>query len=318
MTDTTTQHHDAPLGADWELNHVGLMVTNRDAVLSHFQKLGVGVSVGPQPLLPHEDGEGSLMFYRTLEGDPVTNTYPNGGAHNFRDGECQIGNCQLEVYPMRPGPGIFISEYLDAKGPGINHICFNTADLEAETEMLLAKDCPLTFDARVNGRTVENYLDTRNHGDVMISLRPPATPWEKAWKANNEAHPLVRDWSFLGLGIAVADVDASVAYYEGLGFQANGDAAEDTALGSRRRAVRVGPLSFEFAEALADGSICADSLALRGDGVSDLGFAVADLAAEETRLEARGARVLRRSEDGRTLYMDTREEGNIMLRLVQQ
>ena len=87
------------LGDNWELNHVGLMITNRNATLRHFQSIGVGVSVGPQPLLPHEPGEGSLMYYRTLEGDPVTNTYRTGGAHTFNDGESQIGDCQLECYP---------------------------------------------------------------------------------------------------------------------------------------------------------------------------------------------------------------------------
>ncbi len=305
-------------GDNWELNHVGLMAPNRDAILKHYQNLGVGVSVGPQPLLPHEDGEGSLTFYRTLQGDPVTHTYPTGGAHNFQDGECQIGNCQLECYPMRAGSGMFLAEYVATKGPGINHICFNTPDVEGDTAVLLKKDCPLTFNALVNGRTVENYLDTRDHGDVMISLRPPPTDWERAWKANNEAHPLVTDWTFLGLGIGVSDVDASVGYYESLGFHPAGDASEDERLGVRRRGVRVGPIVFEFAEAIAADNVCADSLALRGDGVNDLGFAVPDLDAEEARLRARGGKMLRRSEDGRTLYVDTRAEGNIMLRLVQR
>ena len=92
-------------GDNWVLNHVGMTVGDRNAVLRYYQTHGLGVSVGPQPLLPHEEGEGSLMFYQTLEGDPITNTYRTGGAHNFKDGECQIGDCQLECFPMRPGPG---------------------------------------------------------------------------------------------------------------------------------------------------------------------------------------------------------------------
>ena len=305
------------LGDDWEVNHVGLMVTNRNAVLSHFQKLGVGVRVGPQPLLPHEDGEGSLMVWRKLDGDPITNTYLTGGAHNFRDGECQIGYCQLEVYAMKPGPGMFINEYLAAKGPGINHICFNSPNIDADTDDLLTKNCPLTFDARVNGHTVENYLDTRKHGDLMLSLRPPPTAWERAWKANNEAHPLVPAWRFRGLGIGVTNVDNSVAFYEDMGFEALGDATEDISLGIRCRSVKVGPLTFEFAEALGDDNVLADSLARRGDGVNDIGFAVDDLEAEQARLQARGATILRKSADERTLYVDTREEGNMLVRLVQ-
>ena len=41
------------MSANWILNHLGMMVTNRNATLNHFQSLGVGVSVGPQPLLPY-------------------------------------------------------------------------------------------------------------------------------------------------------------------------------------------------------------------------------------------------------------------------
>ena len=103
--------------------------------------------------------------------------------------KAKLATVQLECYPMRPGPGMFLSEYLARKGPGINHICFNTASVEADTQFFLQKGCALMFNALVNGKTVENYLDTRTHGDLMISLRPPATDWEKAWKANNEAHP---------------------------------------------------------------------------------------------------------------------------------
>ena len=39
------------MGEDWELNHVGLMVTNRNKVLRYFQSIGVGVSVGVGVLL---------------------------------------------------------------------------------------------------------------------------------------------------------------------------------------------------------------------------------------------------------------------------
>ncbi|MEE2913582.1 MAG: VOC family protein [Pseudomonadota bacterium] len=304
-------------GDNWELNHVGLMISDRNATLRHFQSIGVGVSVGPQPLLPHEPGHGSLTLYRTLEGDPMTNTYPTGGAHNFRDGECQIGDCQLECYPMRPGPGSFISEYLAKQGPGINHICFNTPDIEKDSQVFLDLGCELTFDARVNGKTVENYLDTRKHGDLMISLRPPPTDWERAWKANNQAHPLVPQWKFLGLGVAVADLDATVAYYATMGFEAVSDPMTDTILGTRRQGVQVGPLTFEFSEALSDNSVVADSLSKRGDGVNDLGFGVTDLDAETQRLEAKGVTTLRRSNDNQVTYLDTRAEGNIMLRLAQ-
>ena len=56
---------------DWKFNHLGMMVIDRDEILSHYQSIGLGVSVGPQPLLPYIEGEGEITFFRELEGDPI-------------------------------------------------------------------------------------------------------------------------------------------------------------------------------------------------------------------------------------------------------
>ena len=305
------------LGEDWVLNHVGMTVSNRNATLQHFQSLGVGVSVGPQPLLPYEEGEGSLMFYQRLDGDPITRTYPTGGVHHFTDGECQIGNCQLECYPMRPGSGIFLSEYLAKKGPGINHICFNAPDVEADTDWLVGKGCPIMFNALVNGKTVENYLDSRRFGDLMISLRPPASDWEKAWKKNNESHPLVNDWQFIGVGVAVSSVKQAADYYESLGFSRVGDVLDDAVLGMRRQSVGIGQICLDFIEPLMGQGICAEVLALRGEGVFSIRFQVADLEAEKHRLQQRGLLIHNKGIAGDCTYFDARLEGNIFVQLTQ-
>ena len=194
---------------DWEFNHLGMMVIDRDEILTHYQSIGLGISVGPQPLLPYTVGEGEITFFRELEGDPISHKYKTGGVHNFKDGQSQIGNCQLEIYPMKPGPGMFISRYMEKKGDGINHIAINTNDIEKDTQYFIDRGCELVFNVTTNGKTIENYIDTRLHGDLMISLRPSADDWEKSWRKNNESHPMVNDWSFLGLGICVDDLESA-------------------------------------------------------------------------------------------------------------
>ena len=307
------------MGKGWLLNQVGLMVINRNDVLKYFQSLGMGISVGPQPLLPHEEGEGELTYYRTLEGDPITFTYPTGGTHDFRDGESQIGDCQLEVYPMKPGPGMFISEYLEQKGPGINHICFNTPNIKEDTQILLSKGCNLVFNATVNGETVENYIDTRKFGDVMISLRPPAGDWEESWRANNRTHPLVSKWKILGVDIAVHDIEKASKYYSDLGFSEVGPIVEDDVLKVRSHRFNVGPLIFELVEPLVKDSIYQKSLLLRGDGIVNLVFIVKDLELEVEKLTAKGAGLLfkENTQSHKSVFLDTRTEGNIITRLVQ-
>ena len=304
------------MSANWILNHLGMMVTNRNATLNHFQSLGVGVSVGPQPLLPYEEGEGELMFFQSLDGNPITNKYKTGGPHNFRDGNSQIGNCQLEIYPMKPGPGMFISEYLEKKGSGINHIAFNTDDIERDTKFFTEKGCQLVFNVSVNGKTIENYLDTRKYGDVMISLRPTSSAWEDKWKENNLNHPLTNNWNFLGVGIPIKDLKNTSDYYLDLGFSEIPNPKNINYPNLQSNQVKVGPIIFEFFEPSESHPIHNEILIERGEGISDLVFLVDDLEVEKSKLLNRGTSLLDSNET--FAIFDTRKEGNTLIRLVSK
>ena len=52
----------------------------------------------------------------------------------------------------------------------------------------------------------------------MISLRPPQIIGKNLAK-NNESHPLVNKWKFLGLGICVNDLESATDYYSKLGYK---------------------------------------------------------------------------------------------------
>jgi methylmalonyl-CoA/ethylmalonyl-CoA epimerase len=324
------------MGNDWEINHVGMVVKSKNKILHYLQSLGVGISVGPQPLLPYVEGETTLMMYRKLDGDPLSYTSPSTtpGAHTFYDGESQIGSCQLEC--IAPGPGSFIHDYLEIKGEGINHLCFNVPDVQTETDKLIEKGCDLIFSAITGGQIVENYLDTRKFGDVIISFRPPAGEWESAWKANNMAYPLVNDWKFRGVGVAVNDLDRTVEYYQSLGFtnvqpevlvdsttatdfNVNGR-VPDTNIRTRSRLIEIGPLQYEFVQPLEGETVYTESLEQKGEGINNLAFTVDDLDKETSKLVDRGVAIVlsAKPENGEPFaYFDTREVGNTMVKLTQ-
>ena len=302
---------------DWEFNHLGMMVIDRDEILTHYQSIGLGISVGPQPLLPYTEGEGEITFFRELEGDPISHKYKTGGVHNFKDGQSQIGNCQLEIYPMQPGPGMFISRYLEKKGDGINHIAFNTNDIEKDTQYFIDRGCELVFNVTTNGKTIENYLDTRLHGDLMISLRPNADDWEKSWRKNNESHPMVNDWSFLGLGICVDDLESASDYYSHLGYNQLNEINDRKEWGITYQDFSVSKILFELVKA-EDSSIYSNSLKKRGEGVAELIFEVSDLKIEIDRLVGKGAETLQISDDNKMASMGSGAKGNILTRLVQK
>ena len=300
----------------WEFNHLGMMVLDKEKILSHYQTIGVGVSVGPQPLMPYIEGEGEITFFKELEGNPISYKYKTGGAHNFNDGQSQIGNCQLEVYPMHPGPGMFISRYLEKKGDGINHIAFNSKNIEKDTKYFLDLGCELVFNVTINGKTVENYIDTRLHGDLMISLRPPADEWEKSWRRNNESHPLVNKWKFLGLGVCVKDINAASNYYSHLGFEKLSEVEDvkDWKISSQR--FFQSGVIFELIEA-EEKSIYSDSLEKRGDGVAEITFAVNDLMREIDLLGKKNVETLHISKDNKMASIASGNVGNILIKLIQ-
>ena len=302
---------------DWEFNHLGMMVIDRDEILTHYQSIGLGISVGPQPLLPYTEGEGEITFFRELEGDPISHKYKTGGVHNFKDGQSQIGNCQLEIYPMQPGPGMFISRYLEKKGDGINHIAFNTNDIEKDTQYFIDRGCELVFNVTINGKTIENYIDTRLHGDLMISLRPNADDWEKSWRKNNESHPMVNDWSFLGLGICVDDLESASDYYSHLGYSQLNEINDRKEWGVTYQDYSVSKILFELVKA-EDSSVYSNSLKQRGEGVAELIFEVSDLKIEIDRLVGKGAEILQISDDNKMASMGSGSKGNILTRLVQK
>lgn len=302
---------------DWEFNHLGMMVIDRDEILTHYQSIGLGISVGPQPLLPYTEGEGEITFFRELEGDPISHKYKTGGVHNFKDGQSQIGNCQLEIYPMQPGPGMFISRYLEKKGDGINHIAFNTNDIEKDTQYFIDRGCELVFNVTTNGKTIENYIDTRLHGDLMISLRPSADDWEKSWRKNNESHPMVNDWSFLGLGICVDDLESASDYYSHLGYSQLNEINDRKEWGITYQDYSVSKIILELMKA-EESSIYSNSLKQRGEGVAELIFEVSDLKIEIDRLVGKGAEILQISDDNKMASMGSGAKGNILTRLVQK
>jgi len=324
----------------WEFNHAGIVLKDKNGFLQYFQSKGTGLSVGPQPLSVtqyHIKGESSVMMYRKLDGDPVTRSGPSHPpmAHTFYDGECQIGSLQMECVEVPPGPGNFITEYLASKGEGINHLCFNVPHPEEETQKLLSRGCDLMFSAKIGDQTIENYIDTRRFGDVIVSFRPPVGEWERAWRANNLAYPLVNDWEFRGVGVVVRDLDKTSEYYHSLGFvvqperRLDGDAivdlkiagqVPDTRIEARSRMVEIGSLLCEFVQPVKGETLYQDSLDRRDEGINSIVFLVDDLEKETSRLVERGTPVLlsgKPLEGDAFAYFDTRQVGNTMVKLTQ-
>jgi len=323
------------LKKDWKLNHVGLVVRDWNRPLGFYQTTGMGISVGPQVVsLDFQKGGASSFFYNDklprLNGGsgpgrpiPPQPKPPEGykkDTYRFMDKDCQVGDLLFEILQDRKIPF-----------EGITHLCFNVPDVAEETNRLLEKGCEIALSFTQGDFICENYIDTREFGHVIISFRPPVEKYEKAWTAHNLSHPMVSDWKFRGLGIAVNDLDRTVAYYESLAFtefkpedMIDSRQVKDaqTDLKARSRIGLIGNTEFEFVQPLEGAAIYQESLDSRGEGICEMIFMVGNLEEEIKKLDEKEVPVILAGEPGNGppfAYFDTREpSGNIVVRLVQQ
>lgn len=328
---------------DWRLNHVGLVVRDWNVPMGYYQSTGMGVSVGPQIVTRDfaelNAGPSNNFFNREIpringgsgpgrpserEAEPPTERRPS--TYTFMDKDCQVGDLLFEIIRDRTIPF-----------EGITHLCYNVPDPKAETAELIDRGCQIVLSFNQGETVLENYVDTREYGHVIISFRPLVQRWEKAWTAHNLSHPMVSDWKFLGLGIAVRDLDKTVEYYESLdvaAFQPEGsldsdsveaiegtDTAADSVIKTRTRSALIGPVAFEFVQPLEGEAIFGESLDSRGEGVCNIAFTVENLEEEIGKLTRRGVGVAfsGKPETGPAIaYFDTRESsGGIMVKLLQ-
>ena len=316
----------------WDLNHVGLVVRDLDKTVEYYQSLGIGTLVTDGPRLSEaEMAQLTILMY----GKPVPSF--------SRNEILRVGPLDIEVVEPPPVPsGLSVNrDFLDSKGEGVSHICFEVPDIEGETARLVEKGAQVILSVTRQGRLGENYLDTREFGGVFLSLRPLAGKREAAGKANSRES----GWELFHLGLVVRDLDKTLEYYESLGlisafnefpagytppsFEIPGgardvpDSSDSSTKGRARvRQVRMGPLPIEVIQ-LPGGGRDANSEFLdgKGEGIAHMGFFVDDLEAETARLVEKGIEVvLVEKRDNRVTmrYFDTREFGGIVLELKQK
>lgn len=318
--------------SDWGYSHPGVFVRDFYKTLDFYQSLGIATHPrGRASISKAETTQKMLVFGREIPpGKPQDPSKPReSGLENL-----YIGDMQLEVLraPAQRPQGEAL-----AYGEGINHVCFDVPDINAETDKLTEKGFRIIFDLTRDGFRVEDYLDTREFGNIILSMRPlanqEAIEGARRWKAGL-GKGLV-DWKFRGHGVVVSDLDKTSEYYDMLGFaDLHPEAALDTgtmtdvtvygespgaAVKARTRTAKIGPAVYEFIEPVKGDAIYKESLERRGEGIIDLIFTVDDLGKETANLDARGVPVIFSGKPGTAgafAYFDTRPDGgDIMIKL---
>lgn len=328
-------------GEDWVFNHAGVSFRNLKKTIDYFQSTGIGVRMPWQFRLP----AAGAPKPRTPQNITLTNGVPDppqetsGMLAGFiRNTPCiQVGTLQIEGGGIaQPGSG-----RPEFEKEGLSHICFNVPDIQGESAALIAKGVKVTWAmVGANSLLIENYLDLREFGNIILSFRPEANKMSKRWMSRIMANPLVSDWKFCGMGMPVKDLDKAVEYYQSFDigtfqpevmFDTSSMAdvkvygkTSDTVVKARTRMItNIGPLAFEFIQPLEGEAIYKEYLDRRGEeaGVSEFAFTVSDLEKETAKLVEKGVPVILSGKPeigGAFACFDTRENGgDIVIKLIQ-
>jgi len=309
------------VNSNWEHSHTGVFTRDFDKTLKYYES--IGIAPAPLPRVPRNPADKLV----NVEFGKVTGPLPPGLPLQL----LYIGDLELEVLhaPAERPQGEAL-----AYGEGVNHVCFNVPDIDGETDELVKKGLRVIQDARLNGKRIEDYLDTRECGNILLSLRPPQSQEVKARKAG---YGIVK-WKYVGIGAVVKDLDKTVKYYRSMGiatfqrqtiFDSNsiddvkvyGKPTRDVTK-AKTRLMQIGPVTYELIEPVEGEAIYKESLRRRGEGIINLTFAVDDLDRETAKLAEKGVSVIFSGKPHTSkefAYLDARKDGgDVMIKLLQR
>ncbi len=309
----------------WEYNHSGVFTKDFKGTIQYYKDLGIAAelpSAGPS-MDPTDSAEiiefDVVPVFNIPEGEPFLQLL------YFGDFEMELLHAETFI-PQ--------GEML-AYREGCNHICISVPDINAETEKLVKKGMRIIQDFHMKGERIEDYLDTREPGHILLSLRSPMTDEMKKRKANAGIVP----WKFIGHTAIVKDLDKTVKFYEYLeianflpekqldtrkmsNVQIYGKPPK-TEVQARTRKCQVGDkLILELIEPGKADFIYRETLYRRGEGIMDLMFSVKDLKQETARLVEKGVPVIfsgQPQDSGSFAVFDTRTKGgDILIKLIEE
>lgn len=140
--------------SNWKFDHVGIVVRDMDKAIAYYQALGIGPFETKHPDRP-------------LPGWAHVGL-PSDVEVKIRVAD--LGTIRLELIQPIKGESIH-KKYLDAKGEGIDHICFEVDDINQETENMIKEG----FKAILSGRNTQGgggftYFDVDQVGGIKFEL----------------------------------------------------------------------------------------------------------------------------------------------------
>ena len=138
-------------GAEAEIRQIGIVVKDLDRTIEHLTSLGLG------------------PFQRKEAIHPSTRMRGRKVSYEVRLGFAQQGPVQIELIEYQQGETIQ-KEFLDEKGEGLHHICFQVKDIDATVEKFTRKGIKVLQQDRFVGGGGLAYMGTDEIGGIIIEV----------------------------------------------------------------------------------------------------------------------------------------------------
>lgn len=231
-----------------------------------------------------------------------------------------IGESEIELLePITADSGV--ARFLEKKGGGLHHLCFETDNIE--TELQGAKDKGIKLidqKTRAGLAGIIAFLHPQACCSVLVEYAQPVDHSEHAsllGEARNRAFTAKR---LDHIVIAVNDLEAGVAAYQKNFGLSREPAGEVPALGIRNTFMPIGDAKIEFVSPLGEKSPIAQFLTKSGEGMYLLSLDIDYLPGALTTLEAKGikANLAKASDGGQIAFISPKHTHGVLLQLISR
>lgn len=266
------------------LHHVGIAVRSADEALG-FYRDALGLEIAEDRVLQREGIRGLLL--------PV------------RGGEVEL----LEPF----GAEGSVAKFLDSRGPGLHHICFETDDCARELTAVSERGAVLIDRVPRPGLAgMIGFLHPKaNHG-VLVELATPTGP------GHGEDGEDEGDLGIAEVAVVVRDRREAMATFA-RHFELSvceGPSEWGMPIGARISSLGIGDARIAFLEPTVERGLAAEYARTRGEGLFLLTLRVDELAGLLDRLRSTGV-ACSISSDGREAFVSPDRTGGVHLRLME-
>ncbi len=200
-----------------------------------------------------------------------------------------IGNSEIELLePINNNGGV--GKFLERRGEGLHHVCFETDDVDAELAATKAKGIELIDQKPRKGLAgMICFLHPRaNHG-VLVEYAQPKDAAGRGLGAHADPNPQPESHNPIPekidhVAVAVKDVDAAVKTFTANFGLPTERAGEEAALQIKRVFLAIGDAWLELFQPTSEENPATKFIAERGEGMYTLSLEVENLDAAAQRL----------------------------------